>query len=279
METRGYVAAWSPDRRLTVHASTQNPHPMRSHLAQVLGISEHDVRVIAPRLGGGFGHKFHSYPEEALVALLARQAGAPVKWLESREESLLVGAREYVHRFEVGFDATGTILALRDRILANVGALGPSGGWAQAFVAGLTLPGPYKISDYDVEVVPVATHKAPWNGARGFGKESAALLMERVMDLVAQRLELDPAEVRRRNLIPTEEMPYWTATKHIDGGDYHAVLEEALQAADYPRNAHSRRLSEPGVVFSVWASDSSSPRRAPTSPDRWSGGTTRLRSG
>ncbi|MDT7624756.1 MAG: aerobic carbon-monoxide dehydrogenase large subunit [Pseudonocardiales bacterium] len=234
METRGYVAAWSPDGRLTMHASTQNPHPMRSHLAQVLGISEHDVRVVAPRLGGGFGHKFHGYPEEVLVALLARQAGAAVKWLESREESLLVGAREYVHRFEVGFDATGKILALKDRILANVGALGPSGGWAQAFVAGLTLPGPYKINDYDVEVVPVATHKAPWNGARGYGKESAALLMERVMDLVAQRLELDPAEVRRRNLIPTAEMPYWTATKHIDGGDYHAVLEEVLHAADYP---------------------------------------------
>jgi len=96
---------------------------------------------------------------------LGRQAGAPVKWLESRR-GVTAGRRSGIlHRFEVGFDATGKILALRDRILANVGALGPSGGWAQAFVAGLTLPGPYKINDYDVEVVPVATHKAPWNGA------------------------------------------------------------------------------------------------------------------
>jgi carbon-monoxide dehydrogenase large subunit len=235
METRGYVAAWSPDGRLTMHASTQNPHPLRSHLAQVFGIGEHQVRVVATRLGGGFGHKFHSYPEEALVALLARRAGAPVKWLESREESLLVGAREYLHRFEVGFDAEGTILALQDRILANVGALGSSGGWAQAFVAGLTVPGPYKITHYDVEVAVVATHKAPWNGARGFGKESATLMMERVVDLVAQRLRMDPAEVRRRNLIPADAMPYWTAMKHIDSGEYHAVLEEVLEAADYER--------------------------------------------
>jgi len=182
---------------------------------------------------------------------LARQAGAPVKWLESREESLLVGAREYVHRFEVGFDATGKILALRDRILANVGALGPSGGWAQAFVAGLTLPGPYKINDYDVEVVPVATHKAPWNGARGFGKESAALLMERVMDLVAQRLELDPAEVRRRNLIPTAEMPYWIRHQaHRWRVTITPCWRRYSKQPTTPRNAHSRRLSEPGVVCS-----------------------------
>jgi carbon-monoxide dehydrogenase large subunit len=258
METRGYVATWSADRRLTLYASTQNPHPLRSHLAQVLGMAESDVQVVAPRLGGGFGHKFHSYPEESLLALLARQAGAPVKWLESREESLLVGAREYVHRFEVGFDETGRILGLKDRIRANVGALGPSGGWAQAFVAGLTLPGPYKIDDYDVEMVPVATHKAPWNGARGYGKESAALLLERVVDLVAQRLDLDPAEVRRRNLIPVAEMPYWTATKHIDGGDYHAALDQVLQTADYPalraRRTSARaegRLFGVGIAFEL----------------------------
>ncbi|MCU1682031.1 MAG: xanthine dehydrogenase [Amycolatopsis sp.] len=263
METRGYVATWSADRRLTLYASTQNPHPLRSHLAQVLGMAESDVQVVAPRLGGGFGHKFHSYPEESLLALLARQAGAPVKWLESREESLLVGAREYVHRFEVGFDDTGRILALKDRIRANVGALGPSGGWAQAFVAGLTLPGPYKIDDYDVEMVPVATHKAPWNGARGYGKESAALLLERVVDLVAQRLDLDPAEVRRRNLIPVAEMPYWTATKHIDGGDYHAALDQVLQAADYPA-LRARRTSarSEGQLFGIGISFELAPEGA-----------------
>jgi carbon-monoxide dehydrogenase large subunit len=252
METRGYVAAWSPDGRLTMHASTQNPHPLRSHLAQVFGIGEQQIRVVATRLGGGFGHKFHSYPEEALVALLAQRAGAPVKWLESREESLLVGAREYLHRFEVAFDTDGTILALKDRMLANVGALGSSGGWAQAFVAGLTLPGPYKITHYDVEVVPVTTHKAPWNGARGFGKESATLLMERVVDLVAQRLGMDPADVRRKNLIPADAMPYWAAMKHIDSGDYPAMLDEVLEAADYGgQRAEQSAARESGLLRGV----------------------------
>jgi carbon-monoxide dehydrogenase large subunit len=263
METRGYVASWSADRRLTLYASTQNPHPLRSHLAEVLGMAESDVQVVAPRLGGGFGHKFHSYPEESLLALLARRAGAPVKWLESREESLLVGAREYVHRFEVGFDETGAIVALKDRILANVGALGPSGGWAQAFVAGLTFPGPYKIDDYDVQMVPVATHKAPWNGARGYGKESAALVLERVVDLVAQHLDLDPADVRRRNLIPVAEMPYWTATKHIDSGDYHAALDELLQVADYPAlRARRTAARTEGRLFGIGISFELAPEGA-----------------
>jgi carbon-monoxide dehydrogenase large subunit len=258
LETRGYLADWGADGRLTFHASTQNPHPLRSHLAEVLGLPETAVRVVATRLGGGFGHKFHGYPEESLVALLARAVGAPVKWVESREECMLVGAREFTHRFAVAYDDDGRILALRDRIVADIGALGASGGWGMAFVAGMAFPGPYRIKDYDVESVAVVTNKAPWNGARGYGKESAALAIERMVDLVAAELSLDPAEVRRRNFIPPDEFPYWTASKHLDSGDYGAVLDHVLELSEYElaREEQSRaraggRLVGVGIGFEL----------------------------
>jgi carbon-monoxide dehydrogenase large subunit len=258
LETRGYLASWGPDDRLTFYASTQNPHPLRSHLAEILDVPESSVRVVATRLGGGFGHKFHGYPEESLVCLLARLVGAPVKWVESREECMLVGAREFVHRFAVAYDGDGRILALRDRILGNVGALGASGGWGMAFVAGMAFPGPYRIKDYDVESVAVVTHKPPWNGARGYGKESAALAIERIVDLVAAELALDPAVVRRRNFIPPEEFPYWTAAKHLDSGRYTAALDHVLDLAGYhelrreqARERAAGRLVGVGIGFEL----------------------------
>ena len=167
LETRGYIASWGLDDRLTFYASTQNPHPLRTHLARMLDISESRVRVVATRLGGGFGHKFHGYPEEPLICALAKLVGAPVKWLETREESMLVGGREYVHHFSVGHDDDGKILAIRDRILGNIGTLGSLGGWGMTYVAGMAFPGPYKVKHYEVHAVPVVTNKPPWNGAIG----------------------------------------------------------------------------------------------------------------
>ncbi len=233
LETRGYIASWGTDGRLTLYASAQNPHPLRSHLSQTLGIPENSVRVIATRLGGGFGHKFHGYPEEPLVCLLARAVGAPVKWVETRAECMLVGAREFIHRFAVVYDEDGRILALRDRIVADIGALGSSGGWGMAFIAAMAMPGPYRIKHYDVESVAVVTHKAPWNGARSYGKESAALAYERIMDLVAAQLGLDPVEIRRRNFIPPGEFPYWTSMKHLDSGEYAAALDHVVELSAY----------------------------------------------
>jgi carbon-monoxide dehydrogenase large subunit len=234
IETRGYIAAWGPDGRLTFYGATQNPHPLRSSLASVLDVPEHHVRVVAPRLGGGFGHKFHGYPEESLVAVLSRLAGAPVKWIEDRSETMLVGAREYVHRFAVGYDDDGTILAIRNRCQANIGSLSPLCGWGMAFVASMAFPGPYRVKDYDVESTMVVTNKAPWNGARSYGKESAALVLERMVDLIAEDLGLDPADVRRRNFIPADEFPYWTVGKRLDSGNYAGALNLALDLIDYP---------------------------------------------
>jgi len=258
LETRGYLATWGPDRRLTLYASAQNPHPLRSHLAIALGLPESSVRVIATRLGGGFGHKFHGMPEESLVCLLARLSGTPVRWIETREECMLTGAREYVHQFTVGFDDDGRILGLRDRLLANIGGLGASGGWGMAFVAGMTFPGPYRLKDYDVQSVAVVTNKPPWNGARSYGKESAALVLERIIDLIAAELGTDPAAIRYRNFIPSQEFPYWTASKHLDSGDYAGALRQVLELAEYDRLRESQararqegRLAGVGIGFEL----------------------------
>jgi carbon-monoxide dehydrogenase large subunit len=234
METRGYIAEWNRrGTRLVFHSNTQMPHPERSHLATAFGMAESNIRVISPRVGGGFGHKFHGYEETFIVALLARKAGAPVKWLETRHDSMLVGAREFKHEVTVGFDDDGRLLALKDRVHGDVGALGPWGGWCMTFPAATTIPGPYKLTDYSVETIPVVTNKPPWSGARGYGKESACVALERTLDRVAAYLGLDPATVRLRNFIQPEEFPYWTIVKTMDSGDYPGALAKVMSMADY----------------------------------------------
>ncbi|MFF0148421.1 carbon-monoxide dehydrogenase large subunit [Amycolatopsis sulphurea] len=241
MEPRGYLAHWERTGKLTFYASTQNPHPLRTNLSTIFGLPEDRIRVVATRLGGGFGHKFNGYPEEPLVCLLSRMTGAPVKWLETRADSLLVGAREFSHEFSVGFDDDGRILAITDRIVGNVGCLATWGGWSMTYPAGMTFPGPYLVTDYAIESVAVVTNKAPWNGARGYGKESATLALERMVDLVAQELGLDPAEVRRRNFIPPERFPHWTAAKHLDSGNYTGALDKVIELSGYHRQRDLQR--------------------------------------
>jgi aerobic carbon-monoxide dehydrogenase large subunit len=258
METRGYIGWWKPTGRLTLYASTQNPHLLRSSLATILNMPETHIRVVQPRVGGGFGAKFFGWHEEPLICLLSKLAGAPVKWIESRAESLMVGAREFEHRFKVAFDNDGKILAMKDRIVGNVGAMASWGGWSMIYPAGMAFPGPYKVAHYDVESVGVVTNKAPWAGARGYGKESAALAIERMVDLIAEKLSLDPAEVRRRNFIPADEFPYWTKAKHLDSGNYIGALEKVLELGGYEelraKQAAARkegRLIGVGIAFEL----------------------------
>lgn len=244
LETRGYLASWGADERLTLYASTQNPHPLRTQLAEMFKLPPTQIHVIATRMGGGFGHKFAGFPEEVLVCVLSRLVGAPVKWIETRAESMLVGGREYLHRFSVAFDDQGRILALRDRILGDIGALGTSAGWGMVYVAGMTFPGPYLVADYDVQAVPVVTNKPPWNGAIGYGKESASLVLERMVDMIAHALGIDPVDVRLTNFIPADAFPYFTKSKRLDSGDYAAALRAVLELGDYTGLRHRQAIAQ-----------------------------------
>jgi len=235
IETRAYLAAHDPhDDQLTLYATTQNPHQLRHQLAGALGRPEHRIRVIAPPLGGAFGLKMIGHPEESLVCLLALLTGRPVKWVEDREECLIITGREQTHHVEVACAADGRVLGLRDRFVANVGAPYATPGWGMAPLTASTIPCCYDIQSVDIEYVLAVTNTGPWTASRGYGKEASNIVMERVMDLVARRVGVDPAEVRRRNLIPSAAFPYRTATGlQIDSGEYAATLQQVLDLGAY----------------------------------------------
>tara|TARA_R110002110_G_scaffold413729_1_gene641569 strand:+ start:50861 stop:53263 length:2403 start_codon:yes stop_codon:yes gene_type:complete len=245
METRCYNAVWEHDTQsLTLYATAQNPHPMRLVLAQTLRMPENKIRIIASTIGGAFGVKMHGHPEEALTCLLAKITGRPVKWLESREECLLIGAREQQHQIELAFSDDGTLLGLRDTFYANTGAPSACPGWAMAFLTGLTMPGPYKVRDMDVQMHAVTTNKPPWNAARGYGKESTAIALEMALDNAARQLKLSPVELRLKNFIHKDEFPYPSPTGLLyDSGDYSGALLKTLVAIDYDGWLEKQRLA------------------------------------
>jgi carbon-monoxide dehydrogenase large subunit len=235
IETRCYNAVWEHDiEGVTLYATAQNPHPLRHVLSEVLGMPESKIRVHAPVIGGAFGMKMHGHPEEALMCLLAKLTGRPVKWTETREECLLIGAREQRHHMELALDAEGVILGLRDRYFANVGAPSACPGWGMAFLTGLTMPGPYAVRDIDVQMTVVITNKPSWNAARGYGKESTALALELAIEDAARQLGMDAAEIRLKNFIRAEQFPYNSPTGLIyDSGDYSGAVLKAMHAIGY----------------------------------------------
>jgi carbon-monoxide dehydrogenase large subunit len=246
LEPRGCIATWqADDERLIVRAATQQPHTLRADLARQLRLPESDIQVIAAPLGGSFGFKFPGLPEEPLTCLMALHTGRPVRWVESRAESLLVGAREYHAHYRVGFESSGRVTALSVDIDANVGALYGTPGPAMPTVAAGTFPGGYDIADFEIRWRAVMTNKGPWNGARAFGKELAIMVMETAVDDVARSLDLDPVEVRRRNLLRAEQLPHCTASMTLDSGDYHKALDMVLALADYPALRARQRRQPP----------------------------------
>ena len=237
LEPRGLVADWDGET-LTVWASTQTPRIMRGALAAALELSEACVRVIAPDVGGGFGLKMHVFPEDVAIAALARRLGRPVKWVETRRENLTVAsqAREQRVEAEIAADASGHLLALRSRVVSDAGAyhIYPLTAMLEPLGTATILPGPYMTSAYAFEAIAVRTHKPPLGAYRGVGMTMGAFVMERLLDLVAARVGLDPAEVRRRNLIPREGYPHVSPSgMRYDSGDFPKALEQALAAADY----------------------------------------------
>jgi carbon-monoxide dehydrogenase large subunit len=237
MEPRGIVADWDGET-LTVWASSQTPRVLRGALAVALDLPESRVRVIVPDVGGGFGLKVQVFPEDVVVAAAARRLGRPVKWIEERRECLAAAshAREQRMEAEVAADASGRLLALRARTVSDAGAYHsfPLTQALEPLGCTAILPGPYLTPAYAWEAIAVRTNKSPLGAYRGVGMTMGAFVMERLLDLVAARVSIDPAEVRRRNLIPRDAYPFTSASgMSYDSGDFPKALEEALAAADY----------------------------------------------
>jgi carbon-monoxide dehydrogenase large subunit len=252
LEGRGILA--DVDRAtggLVVWASTQVPHLLRAGLAGVLGLAESRIRVVVPDVGGGFGPKMHVFPEDVVVSVLALRLGRPVKWVETRTENLMAGAhaREHVAAVEVAARRDGTILAVQARLLCDVGAysLFPTSAALEPITAAGLIPGPYRIRSYRYDAYAVATNKCPTGAYRGVGQALAAYVRERMVDLVARRAELDPAEVRRRNLLRTDECPYTTASGLVlDSGSPAESFARLLDMAGYDglrREQEARRAA------------------------------------
>lgn len=239
METRGCVAAFErATDTLTVWSSTQVPHILRTHLALLLDFPEHHIRVIAPDVGGGFGQKAHLFPEEAVAAYLARRLARPVKWIEDRRENLSASlhAKHQVCSVELAVTNAGKILGMRGCFVGDVGAY-TEYPWSSAFEAGhagSSMPGPYKTPAFSFESVSVATNKTTIGVYRGVGLPIGVLATERLMDLAARKLGLDPAEIRLRNMIHADEHPYTTIIgARIESGSHRESLQKALAMADY----------------------------------------------
>jgi carbon-monoxide dehydrogenase large subunit len=239
MECRGVVGLHDPRTdSVTIWSSTQVVHWVRREAAAVLGLPEARIRCVALDVGGGFGVKGHVYPEDLLIPFLARQLGRPVQWIEDRREHLICSchSRDQIHDVEVGFGDDGRILALRDSFMVDCGAWNPIGAGV-VYNTAAHLPGPYKIGAIAIDARIAATNKTPNAPYRGAGRPEAAFAMERIVDLVAGELGLEPAEVRLRNMIRDDEMPYAMGMPYrdgqpivYDGGDYPAALEKALEA-------------------------------------------------
>jgi carbon-monoxide dehydrogenase large subunit len=247
METRGLVADCNVGlRQLTIWASSQVPHQIRQFVCELLDLSPHEVRVIAPDVGGGFGAKLIVYPEDVLVPFLAWRLGKPVRWLEDRLEHMLAATqeREQEHEVTVGFDDHGRILALRDRFLHDTGAYTPRGLVVPLLTASM-VTGPYRIPAVVSSFESRYTHRVPVTPYRGAGQPQAVFVIERVLDLIARETGRDPADVRAANLVRPEDMPWdvglpnYRASGNVvlDSGDFPSVLRRVLETARY----HARR--------------------------------------
>jgi carbon-monoxide dehydrogenase large subunit len=258
IEPRGVlVEPESPDGRLTVWTSTQVPFAVRAAIAAALGLAEEQVRVIAPDVGGGFGAKGHVYPEDVLLAAVARRLGRPVKWIETRREHFLATApdRDQHHRARLGVTRDGAIAAVETEFTRDGGAY-PVIGDVISLNSINHLPGPYRIAHLKGSAINVVTHKTFSAAYRGAGRPEIAYVLDRLLDRAARQVGLDPATLRQRNLIRPSEMPYTTGLRYRDG------VPIVYDPADYPA-AFDRLLARFG--YDEWRA-SQQRRRGSTRP-------------
>ncbi len=261
IEGRGALATYDVNEdRLTLWSSTQLAHEVRAFLMTLLRRDENQVRVVAPDVGGGFGAKFVMYPEEVVLAAAALRLHRPVKWIEDRREHFLaaVQERDQYWDLEVAFDDAGRLLGVRGHLIHDQGAYTPQ-GVNLPYNASSALPGPYILPAYELEVLVVETNKVATMPVRGAGYPEGAFAMERLLDRIAGELKLDRAEVRRRNLVPPEKMPYVTPLKArsgspiaFDSGDFPHCQKLALDTIryqDFPER--QRRAREEGRYLGI----------------------------
>jgi carbon-monoxide dehydrogenase large subunit len=245
IENRAVAAQWDPRaEELTVWDTTQAPIPIRNGLAQLLGLLQSQVRVVAPFVGGGFGPKIMMYyPEEVLVPWAAMRLGRPVKWTEDRQENFFATTQErgQIHDAEIAVDRDGKVLGVRDVFLHDTGAYDPY-GLTVPINSQCTLLGPYEIPNYESEFTAIFTNKTIVTPVRGAGRQHGVFVIERLLDFAAKELEIDRAEIRRRNLLRRDQFPVNneilfqdSAPLTYDSGDYEPALDQALELIDYRR--------------------------------------------
>lgn len=242
MECRGVAAVYDlAGDAFRIWSSTQTPHNTRRGVVDMFQMSEDRVRVITPDVGGGFGPKNQVYPEEMVIPAVARMLGRPVKWVEDRREHFLTTTqeRDQVWELAVAVDGDARILGLKGSLIHDAGAYLPW-GTIMPYISASTVPGPYRLGAYRLDVTVAFTNMVPTTPLRGAGRPQAVFVMERTCDLIARELGLDPAEVRRRNFIPADTMPYEMGLTYRDGapviydsGDYPEAQAKALARAGY----------------------------------------------
>jgi carbon-monoxide dehydrogenase large subunit len=239
METRGVVCDWrSGDKTLNLYSSTQIPHLMRSLVAQMLGLPENRLHVVTPEVGGGFGSKLNVYAEEALMGFVAMKIGKPVKWIESRRENFMctIHGRGHVDYYEVAAKRDGTILGIKLKLIQDLGAYHQLLTPAIPTLSVLMMPGLYKCQNIVADIIGVFTNAVPTDAYRGAGRPEATHGIERMVDILAAELKMDPAEIRFKNFVGKDSFPYATATGlTYDSGNYSAPLDKALKIVNYTK--------------------------------------------
>lgn len=237
MEPRGVVAHFEPGKgTMTIWSSTQNPHILRTMIAAMTGLGQDQVRAIAPEVGGGFGAKINIYGEEYVAAVVSKELGVPVKWVEDRSEAFVATThgRDIIGYVDVAATRDGKVLGLKLRLIADIGAYNMLLTAAVPTLTMLMANGTYDIPAIRTTLTEVFTNKTPTDAYRGAGRPEATYFVERAMDMLARELNMDPAELRRRNLIAADKFPYQTQMGAVyDSGDYLKALERALEAANW----------------------------------------------
>ena len=257
MESRAVVASYERGTgNMTMWLSTQTPHLERSFVAQILGFPENKLRILSRDVGGGFGCKIDTYPETVIAAILAIQLDKPVKWVEDRQESFTstIHGRGEVQYVDAAYDDDGVLLGMRISYYTELGAYSSGGTHS---VVDTSIPsgaqGAYRVRNLQWTTYGVFTNKVPVGPYRGYSQQATAYFIERVMDLIASKLDMDPAEVRRRNFIPADAFPYMNPMgREFDNGNYEAALDRALELAGYEDlREEQRRLREQGILMGI----------------------------